>query len=219
MNETCKKERKCNKQEIQCFWCWMCNLHVIHWWEKIFFKNNIHPCFKLSVLSDCNSFPRFTQCSPGERIVYKWEKRFAMFKSRKRFKVRENELWILIVVNKIHIVNVVCWLKSRYMRVIQSKFTKNKPQFFSKPGARALDPESAFQVYYNSMIISVASRTFDTEISIDINIYNKSVISFYFSQMIGYDAITEIISSVYCLQSFRDDRRLDYILVILTVYL
>ena len=38
------------------------------------------------------------------------------------------------VVNKIHNVNIVYWLKSKYMRVIQLKFTKTNPIFFFKTG-------------------------------------------------------------------------------------
>ena len=40
------------------------------------------------------------------------------------------------VVNKIHNVNIVYWLKSKYMRVIQLKFTNTNtnPNFFSKRG-------------------------------------------------------------------------------------
>ena len=41
------------------------------------------------------------------------------------------------VVNKIHNVNIVYWLKSKYMRVIQSKFTKTNRQNFSKWGGHA----------------------------------------------------------------------------------
>ena len=50
------------------------------------------------------------------------------------------------VVNKIHNVNIVYWLKSKYMRVIQLKFTKTNPNFFQNGGARArrAGPGSAF---------------------------------------------------------------------------
>ena len=51
------------------------------------------------------------------------------------------------VVNKIHNVNIVYWLKSKYMRVIQLKFTKTNPIFFSKRGGGGggrAGPRSAF---------------------------------------------------------------------------
>ena len=50
-------------------------------------------------------------------------------------------------VNKIHNVNIVYWLKSKYMRVIQLKFTKTNPIFFSKRGGGGggrAGPRSAF---------------------------------------------------------------------------
>ena len=43
------------------------------------------------------------------------------------------------VVNKIHIVDIACWLKLKYMCVKQSKFTPKKPQtqqIFKRGGAR-----------------------------------------------------------------------------------
>ena len=58
-------------------------------------------------------------------------------------------------VNKIHIINIVCWLKSKYIRVIQSNFTKTTPIFFRTggggvPGAPVVNPPLAdvkFLVY------------------------------------------------------------------------
>ena len=38
------------------------------------------------------------------------------------------------LVNKIHNINIVYFLKSKYILVIQSKFTKTNPYFFSKGG-------------------------------------------------------------------------------------
>ena len=43
---------------------------------------------------------------------------------------------VVRVVNKIHIINIVFWPKSKYMRVIQSKITKTIPQNFSNRGSR-----------------------------------------------------------------------------------
>ena len=43
-------------------------------------------------------------------------------------------VFVARVVNKIHNVNIVYWLKPKYMRVIQSKFTKTNPYFFFKTG-------------------------------------------------------------------------------------
>ena len=39
-------------------------------------------------------------------------------------------------MNKIHNLNIECWLKSKYMRVIQSTFTKTNPQKYSNRGRR-----------------------------------------------------------------------------------
>ena len=36
-------------------------------------------------------------------------------------------VFVVSVVDNIHIVNIVCWPKSKYMRVIQSKCTKTNP--------------------------------------------------------------------------------------------
>ena len=57
-------------------------------------------------------------------------------------------VFVVRVVNKIHIVNIVCWLKSKFIYVTQSKFTKTNP-FFSNPGACA-GPKSAFERSSNS---------------------------------------------------------------------
>ena len=46
-------------------------------------------------------------------------------------------VFVASVVNKIHIVNIVYWLKSKYMRVIQSNFTKTPPPQFFQTGGRA----------------------------------------------------------------------------------
>ena len=43
-------------------------------------------------------------------------------------------VFVVRVVNKKNIVNIVCCLKLNYMRVIQSKFTKTNPNFFSNQG-------------------------------------------------------------------------------------
>ena len=58
-------------------------------------------------------------------------------------------VFVARVVNKIHNVNIVYWQKSKYMRVIQSKFTKTNLLVFSKRGARArpAGPGSAFVNY------------------------------------------------------------------------
>ena len=39
--------------------------------------------------------------------------------------------FLVRVENKMHIVYIACWLQLKYVRVMQSKFTKNKPNFFS----------------------------------------------------------------------------------------
>ena len=39
------------------------------------------------------------------------------------------------VENKRHIINIACWLQLKYMRVMQSKFTKTPPVFFQTGGA------------------------------------------------------------------------------------
>ena len=63
-------------------------------------------------------------------------------------------------VNKIHIVNIVCWLKSTHMHVIQSKFN---PKHFSNRGARArrAGPGPAFEYLYNiqSDMYSISLKT------------------------------------------------------------
>ena len=56
-------------------------------------------------------------------------------------------VFVVRVVNKLHVVNIVCWLKSsKYIRVIQSNFTKTTPNFFSNRGARGrrAGPRSAY---------------------------------------------------------------------------
>ena len=55
--------------------------------------------------------------------------------------------FVVRVVNKLHVVNIVCWLKSsKYIRLIQSNFQKIIPNFFSNRGARArrAGPGSAY---------------------------------------------------------------------------
>ena len=64
------------------------------------------------------------------------------------------------VVNKIHIVNIVYWIKSKYMRVIQSKFTKTPPPptFFKpvldQPWIHSFCPQSALHRQFLSEILS-----------------------------------------------------------------
>ena len=55
-------------------------------------------------------------------------------------------MFVARVVNKIHNINTVYLQKSKYMRVIQSKFTKTNPYFFSKwgGGGQRAGPGSAF---------------------------------------------------------------------------
>ena len=52
--------------------------------------------------------------------------------------------FVIRVVNKIHIVNIVCWLNSMCMHVVQSKFTNPPPPIFltqrPAPGPPALAP-------------------------------------------------------------------------------
>ena len=61
--------------------------------------------------------------------------------------------------NKIHIVNMACWLKLKFINVMQSKFTKINPKLFSNRGARArcAGPGSAF---VNTQFVSI-SKTID----------------------------------------------------------
>ena len=54
-------------------------------------------------------------------------------------------IFIVRVENKIHIVNISCWLWLKYMRVKQSKFTKSKPFFQTGRGERWTGPGSTFE--------------------------------------------------------------------------
>ena len=58
-------------------------------------------------------------------------------------------VFVVRVVNKIHIVNIVFWLKSKYMRVSPLRFTKTNQKKIQTggraPGAPV--PESAFGQY------------------------------------------------------------------------
>ena len=64
-------------------------------------------------------------------------------------------VFVARVVNKIHNVNIVYWLKSKYMRVIQLKFTKTNPNFFQNggrvPGAPVLDQPLMRKIYYEKI--------------------------------------------------------------------
>ena len=44
-------------------------------------------------------------------------------------------VFVARVVNKIHNLNIVYWLKSKYMRIIQSKFTKKQTRKRACPGS------------------------------------------------------------------------------------
>ena len=57
------------------------------------------------------------------------------------------------VENKIHNVHIAFLLQLKYMRVMQSKFTKTNPKIFSNRGARArcAGPGSAFDYYKYSI--------------------------------------------------------------------
>ena len=59
-----------------------------------------------------------------------------IFRSGVCFDAPKHILYVFVarVVNKIHNVNIVYCQKSNYMRVIQLKFTKNKPVIFFKTG-------------------------------------------------------------------------------------
>ena len=63
-------------------------------------------------------------------------RRGRIFRSGVCFDAPSHELFVFVarVVDKIHTVKIVYWLKSKYFRVIQSKFTKTNPKFFSKRG-------------------------------------------------------------------------------------
>ena len=58
-----------------------------------------------------------------------------------------SHILLVKVVNKIHLENIVCWLKSNYMRVLQSKLKKTNPKDFQNRGAHAwrAGPGSAFE--------------------------------------------------------------------------
>ena len=88
-------------------------------------------------------------------------RRDRIFRSGVCFDALSHILYVFVarVVNKIHNVNIVYWLKSNYMRVIQSKFTpppkkKNPVNFFKRggggkaPGAPILDPPLHISVCY-----------------------------------------------------------------------
>ena len=45
-------------------------------------------------------------------------------------------IFVVRVGNKIHIVNIACWPQLKYLRVMQSKFTKTNPTNFSNGVAR-----------------------------------------------------------------------------------
>ena len=58
-------------------------------------------------------------------------------------------LFVVREEKNIYIVNIACWLRLIYMRIIQSKFSKRNgeiPNFFFKQlgGGRVLGPESGF---------------------------------------------------------------------------
>ena len=56
-------------------------------------------------------------------------------------------MFVARVVNKIHNINNVYLLKSKYMRVIQSKFTKTHPCFLKRNGGGGrAGPGSAFDI-------------------------------------------------------------------------
>ena len=60
-------------------------------------------------------------------------------------------VFVVRVVNKIHVVNIVSWLKSKFMRVIQSEFTP-KPRIFFQTGGRA-STGSAFAYSWEPMFV------------------------------------------------------------------
>ena len=63
-------------------------------------------------------------------------RRGTIFRSGVCFDAPSNIPYVFVarVVNKIHNINIVNWLKSKYMRVIQSKFTTTNPNFFQNGG-------------------------------------------------------------------------------------
>ena len=72
-------------------------------------------------------------------------RRGTIFRSGVCFDAPSNIPYVFVarVVNKIHNINIVNWVKSKYMRVIQSKFTTPNPNFFQNGGgggAPVLDP-------------------------------------------------------------------------------
>ena len=83
-----------------------------------------------------------------------WSRRGRILRHGVCFEAPSHIPYVFVLrVNKIHIVNVVCWLKSKYMRVIQSKFKiyKNNPPIFFQTGGRPwrAGPGSAFVVQDN----------------------------------------------------------------------
>ena len=71
-------------------------------------------------------------------------------------------VFVVRVVNKLHVVNIVCWLKSsKYIRVIQS-LQKLPPIFFQTggraAGAPVLDPPMIIQEYLFWNVITISFR-------------------------------------------------------------